>query len=153
MTSPKPTDMSAEISREKLRAMKLLQAEGCCLPKPTSIVVLDDDPTFIKTLVKFSRRRNVDICTCETFGELVQKLKTDRPDVLIVDYNLEENLKGTDVAHLTNNIPILLVSGKSQWTVHHQKLHSSIKDFLHKKYGATKVIDEALHIAKNTSHR
>ena len=119
--------------------------------KPTRILLVDDDPTFCKVISRYAKHSRCELRTCGSFQKLKVAWQELVPDVLVVDYNLGSNFKGTAIAPLIGAVPMLLISGTSHWRKQEPILHTAIKGFHHKKYGASTILDGAQTIAEKFS--
>jgi DNA-binding NtrC family response regulator len=112
------------------------------------IMLMDDDPTYRKIVERFCEKRNISLIMCKNFKELKEKWVSDRPTFVIIDFDLDENLTGPDVAKLMGWTPVMLISRKISWIPPQYAWSKNIVEFFHKKYGVSKMIDRAIELAE-----
>jgi len=115
------------------------------------VAVLDDDEVFLKVVERYARQVGIVVETFANVPALAEAISSRPYDVAIVDYYLDNDI-GSDVAESMPDLPVLLVSRKSDWVRNNPTLPSWIKGFVHKKYGAKAVLQEALALALKTRH-
>ncbi len=68
-----------------------------------SILIIDDDPSIVRTLTLLLRRAGFDMYTAQTGKEASEKLSNRRFDVALIDIGLGETL-GTDLLPLMDKV-------------------------------------------------
>ena len=101
------------------------------------ILIVDDEPAFTNTYVMFLKR----IKGLETFGALNSKdafdiLKSQNPELLLIDLNLNESVKGLDILkHALAQNPrlyILVTTGNMDGKIEEECLAAGAKVVIHK---------------------
>ncbi len=111
-----------------------------------NIILLDDDPTFGEVIKRYAKKYNISLEVKQTVSSFAEALSNTKYDVVILDYYLDE-YTGTAVAQAIHDLPIVLISRKSQWQKQTTELPTEIRRFIHKKYGADKILSEAISLA------
>ena len=84
--------------------------------KPKKILIADDDENILSTMQSLLSLEGYDVVTAENGEETLEKIRTETPDLLILDLMMPE-MDGASVAHDLNSkvggkkIPIIIVSG------------------------------------------
>ncbi len=110
------------------------------------IAVLDDDLLFLKVVERYAKQVGVEVTTAATVNQFAEIVSSSRYDVAVIDYYLD-NDKGTEIAESLTSLPIIITSRKSDWAKSEPEMPASIKEFVHKKYGAKIILQRALKIA------
>ena len=111
------------------------------------VLVVDDDPVFRAMTVQAGKRRGIDVTACGTMHELGAMTNNDLFDVAIVDYYLDsykEYLKGTDIAHVMEGTPVILISNSDHCVEAGEAWPQSVRKFMVKKAGIEAILDSAL---------
>lgn len=111
------------------------------------VYLLDDDPSFCMLAASFFKVRKVDLFTCASVNELQLKIRAEKPDLVVLDYDLGENLTGADVARSLGDVPVMLVSANPDWL---PECSGNIKGIFDKKYGISQMLNEVMEIAEST---
>ena len=123
----------------------ILSPEKLVQPKvPPRILVVDDDPTFVRIMRRAAEQKGAIVTCCQSIDEFAGLKKWDH-DAVIMDYDLGA-VTGfeltTYLEHFTKEtIPVVLVSqsnrsDSSRWP-------SSIREFVHKGLGPFAILDAA----------
>ena len=110
-------------------------------------IVLEDDPTYLRILERFAEKRNIQITSCQTFGEFKKKWKSSSPDVALIDFNLGGDLNGSEVARLLGKTPVVLMSRSRPIVQRNKSWSDNIKVFLDKSVGVSELLDAAAEFA------
>ena len=109
------------------------------------ILVLDDDTTFLLLMKRILESRNYTPLCVATYGEFQSLLKSETPDLIMLDVNLPEK-NGFDIfveLMAVHDIPVLFVTGypaSVQKTPPHaaklweEKGREGLVDILHKPF-------------------
>lgn len=81
------------------------------------ILVADDDPNILE-MMRVNLSSNYDVICCDNGEMTLEKVKTEKPDLLILDvmmpkidgYTLDLELKDVEE---TANIPVIIITGRS----------------------------------------
>ncbi len=122
--------------------------------KPPHVVLIDDDPLFLEVMTRIGRQRGVEVTTCRSLVELAMIAVVDVFDVAIIDFlldGLKSNLRGTDIATLLKEIPVVLISSGTNELEEPSQWPAAVKAFVSKKDGPTAILRAAVQEAK--SHR
>jgi DNA-binding NtrC family response regulator len=68
-----------------------------------SILIIDDNPSILRTMTRVLGREGYDLYTAQTGKEASEKLSTKKFDVALIDVGLGETL-GTDLLPLMNKV-------------------------------------------------
>ena len=68
-----------------------------------SILIIDDNPSILRTMTRVLSREGYDLYTAQTGKEASEKLSTKKFDVALIDVGLGETL-GTDLLPLMNKV-------------------------------------------------
>jgi len=85
------------------------------------ILIIEDEPSFVKLLVDVLEKENFSVSSAMSAEEGIRKIKTSKPELLILDWNLP-NMSGLDMCKLlkadieTKSIPIIMLTVKSDET-------------------------------------
>ena len=113
------------------------------------VLVIDDDPLFRALVTKVAAKRNLAVTTCASVRELGSMAVADLFDVVIVDYfldDLKQSLRGTDVAHVLESTPIVLISNNEYAFTNSDPWPTSIRKFVNKKAGVNVILNTALRL-------
>jgi DNA-binding response OmpR family regulator len=83
------------------------------------ILIIDDEPDFVETLTLMLQARNYDVVTALDGTEGLSKVRTEHPDLTILDimmpgmngYEVCQKLKTSDD---TKNMPIIMLTAKGE---------------------------------------
>lgn len=110
------------------------------------VAVLDDDVLFLKVVERYARQVGIEVGTAGTVGHFAELVAEGGYDVAVIDYYLD-NDKGTEIAESLTSLPVIITSRKSDWTKFVPEMPESIKEFVHKKFGAKVILQRALKLA------
>jgi len=85
------------------------------------ILIIEDEPSFVKLLVDVLEKENFSVSSAMSAEKGIRKIKTSKPELLILDWNLP-NMSGLDMCKLlkadieTKSIPIIMLTVKSDET-------------------------------------
>ena len=86
------------------------------------IVVVDDDPDIRDSLQEILEGRNYTVVTAADRTEGMDKIRTEKPDLLILDIMMESWMDGLDMSKTLKedpefkNMPILMLTGVKERT-------------------------------------
>jgi two-component system, NtrC family, response regulator HydG len=124
----------------------LLNAEP--LPR---ILLIDDDTSFGRIMVKFSEKAALPLTYCSSVEEL-ESIDISKFDVAILDYELQ-NITGVQLARLLSrlglDIPVMVISSYQQISV--QDLPPCVVSFVPKTGGPLEILSKALETFHRTS--
>jgi len=108
------------------------------------VLLMDDDPTFGKMMLKAAKAKNVRMTYCKNLAEF-RNLKSLDFDVFIVDYDLGE-VNGSELTtyveqYSKEEIPTILVSQTNQ--LNSSSWAATIREFVHKRVGPYAILDAA----------
>ena len=126
----------------------------------TRLYLVDDDAVFLKDLeIEFREAGNFDISTFAT-GELCIAQLTNKPDIIILDYQLNgidrDAMHGIDtldrIKEFDASIPVIMLSGQDSIDVAVNCMHHKAYDYVVKSETAfvrlKNNITSALHLQK-----
>ncbi|MDA9951410.1 response regulator [Oligoflexaceae bacterium] len=110
------------------------------------ILLYDDDPIFCDIMAATAKKKNIHLTICRNLNELLRKWES-KPDLVLLDCNLDEDLKGQDVARLIEKTPVILISeSKPSASVK----DANVKGFIEKVIGPSKLLKRALAEGKKS---
>ena len=112
-----------------------------------TVLILDDDPVFRKIADRHARKSNIRTILCTSFDDLEFQMSIIKPDVAILDYQIDIETTSVDHAYLLGNVPVLLTSRRSNWIP--EQLPRNFRTFVPKKYGAEKIVREAIRLGQS----
>jgi len=123
----------------------LLASEKVMVPRSIPrVLLIDDDPTFGKMMIRAARAKNVPITYCKNLVEF-RKIKSFDFDVFIVDFDLGE-VNGSELTRYMEQfskeeIPTILISQTNQ--TDSNSWAPTIREFVHKRVGPYAILDAA----------
>lgn len=109
----------------------------------THVLVVDDDVLFAKQVQKLASREGMNCSTISDIKTLLTKTPREEGfDVIIIDYNLID-VKGTEVASLFPNTPVVLISSSMDWMEPETECTQNTVSFVCKSCGIPEIIKEA----------
>jgi DNA-binding NtrC family response regulator len=98
-----------------------------------TLLIIDDEVDFCEIIGSALRNDCVHISCANTIGEAVKKLSAEKPEVVILDYNLPDGT-GLDLiqqfGYLVDNIPIILVTANPTVQIRRNAHEMGIHDIL-----------------------
>lgn len=117
------------IENEELRlavqglfARKRKEKEGKAMHTPASILIVDDDPVFVKAIGAVLESNGYQINSAGSKDEAMEKITRDRPDLIILDIMMDKMTDGFEMCYKLKHdpelksIPILSMSAITQET-------------------------------------
>jgi two-component system phosphate regulon response regulator PhoB len=111
----------------------------------TSVLIVEDEPE-IREMLNFSLTRAGFTVTEAATGEMaLQRLDTDLPDILIVDWMLP-GMSGVELAkrirrdELTSALPLLMLTARSEETDVLKSFESGIDDYMSKPFSPKELV-------------
>ena len=86
------------------------------------ILIVDDDPDIVEAMKVVLEDKNYKVASAKSGEEGLKKVKSDKPDLIILDIMMETGDKGFDVARALKrdknykNIPILMLTAIKERT-------------------------------------
>jgi len=108
------------------------------------VLLIDDDPTFGRLMLKAAKTKDVEMTYCKSLADF-RLLKDLNYDVMIIDYDLGE-VNGSELTtyieqYSKEEIPTILVSQTNQ--VDSSSWAATIREFVHKRVGPFAILDAA----------
>jgi signal transduction histidine kinase len=80
------------------------------------VLCIDNDAAILQGMAALLGNWQCDVLAAESLDDAIQKLKGTRPDIILADYQLDDNKNGLDAmdsicANLNDDIPGILVTG------------------------------------------
>ena len=75
------------------------------------VLVLEDDPSVRRPLVKFLELRGFSVVTADTADEGLEILRKQQPVAAVIDLRLERGSGRDVIASTPSNIPVIIFSG------------------------------------------
>lgn len=136
------SDGQSRLPRPRVRATVLSIARYKNMQNIQNILLFDDDPIFLKIAKRFADKRRLPMTPVETFEEFKEQWSRSRPDLVILDYDLNFGLLGPHIARLLGSTPVILISRKTRKIEEGGHWSANIRSFFHKKYGIPRLIGE-----------
>ena len=117
-----------------------------------TVLLIDDDPMFGAVLKRTAKRLRIAVDTVPPEGLTAAGLRhrlakeAANYDVVIIDWDLAADVGGVEVAGWVS-LPVILCSRRGRAEAPDSPWPESVKRFLHKKFGAEALLDEALAVA------
>ena len=125
------------------------------MPRPTKVLIVDDEPA-IREMIRFSLMSNGFECTEADDTDTAQSsLKTDAPDLILLDWMLP-GLSGLEFAQLlkrnpsTRNIPIIMLTARSEESSKVLGLNSGADDYVTKPFSPRELVARILAVLRRT---
>ena len=86
------------------------------------ILIVDDDPDIVESMKVVLENKGYKVTSAKSGEEGLKKVRSDRPDLVVLDIMMETGDKGFDVARALNrdknykNIPILMLTAIKERT-------------------------------------
>ena len=112
----------------------------------TSILVVDDDPIIRDVVQMVLVGNGLDVDLCVTGLEAVRSAHDAPPDCAVVDVSMPD-MSGLEVCRalredaLTSDVPIILLTGRSQWLDVASGFAAGADDYLVKPFTAEDLIN------------
>ncbi len=114
-----------------------------------NILIIDDDPIFRANISKVGKKMKLPLTVCASMRELNSLALPKLFDVAIVDYyldGLKEYMRGTDIAAVLDETPVILVSSNNHCLSDAQSWPQSVRKFMNKQLGVQAILKSALQI-------
>ncbi len=125
------------------------------MPRPTKVLIVDDEPA-IREMIRFSLMSNGFECTEAGDADKAQNsLKTNMPDLILLDWMLP-GLSGLEFAQLlkrnpsTRNIPIIMLTARSEESSKVLGLNSGADDYVTKPFSPRELVARILAVLRRT---
>lgn len=123
------------------------------IPSIENVLLFDDDPIFLKIAKRFADKRHLPMTAVESFEDFKQQWSRSKPDLVILDFDLELGLLGPQIARLLGDTPVILISRKARHMDEGAHWSDNIQSFFHKKYGLPRLIGEVHAVLGVKAHR
>src|SRR5690606_12932211 len=108
------------------------------------LVLIDDDPAFCSIMASFAASRGIELHYFNTLQEMGSLGRLADYAAAIVDYDLG-SMNGIEIAEYLpvffNDMPMLLISGRSRSNSEKRPWPSSVRRFVHKDEGPDAILD------------
>ena len=125
------------------------------------LIVLDDDPLFCSLIESIAKRKNINLFAYHEPDAFFTAIDEEKPDAVLVDFNLENELDGVDViTKLNKSFPTILISCDDPWsasTIGYKKISSYLKNnedlqFVHKNQGPRFILSNIVRLIRQQGH-
>lgn len=106
------------------------------------ILIVDDEPNIIGTVVPLLRRQGYEVSSAMTGRAALQSLDRDRPDLLVLDLGLPD-VEGVDLCvqvRQVSGLPILVLSARGAEGDKVRALDAGADDYVTKPFGAEELL-------------
>ncbi len=121
------------------------------------ILVIDDDPIFLYTTMRWLKARQFDVITAEDGCKALEEVKFNQPDLIITDIMMPK-MSGIELVNylhndLNNKIPVILVSGMEEKAVIRESFKLGPIDFFIKPFDYSHLLRVILRIENKIHYR
>jgi len=112
-----------------------------------NLLVIDDDPIFLKTLRRAASQEQIAITECGSLQEIDAVALPGIFDVAVVDYYLDgirHDLRGPTLAQRLGSTPTVLVSQKEECVSERDPWPRNVRTYLNKGKGPHSILEAAL---------
>lgn len=116
------------------------------LPK-LNLLVIDDDPLFLKTLRRAASKEQIAITECGSLEEIDAVALPETFDVAVIDYYLDgirRELRGPKLAERLGSTPTVLVSRRGECISEQDPWPGNVRYCLNKEKGPRTILRAAL---------
>jgi twitching motility two-component system response regulator PilH len=111
------------------------------------ILIVDDSPTEIHVLKTMLEKHGFDICSAESAEEGIEKTKSEKPDLVLMDVVMPGMNGFQATRELSRNeetagIPVIIVTTKDQETDRVWGLRQGAKDYLTKPVSESDLVSK-----------
>jgi len=107
-----------------------------------SLLIIDDEVDFCEIIGSALRNECSHITVANSIGEAVQRLLSEKPEIMILDYNLPDGT-GLDLvnqfSYLIGDVPIILVTANPTQQIKQNAKDLGINDVLQKPFALTRL--------------
>ena len=106
------------------------------------ILIVDDEPNILGTLVPLVRARGYEVFSAMTGRAALESLERDKPDLIVLDLGLPD-IDGVEVCRLvreTSNVPILVLSARGAEGDKVAALDAGADDYVTKPFGTDELL-------------
>jgi two-component system, OmpR family, KDP operon response regulator KdpE len=106
------------------------------------ILIVDDEPNIIGTVVPLLRRQGYEVCSAMTGRTALESLDRDKPDLLVLDLGLPD-IEGVDLCvqvRQVSGLPILVLSARGAEGDKVRALDAGADDYVTKPFGAEELL-------------
>lgn len=119
------------------------------------ILMVDDEKKVTDLLVNFLNSNNYQAIGAINSKEAFLALERYRPDIIILDLNLQEEVTGIEVLRkakqLNPNVEVIVLTGVGDNGANDEALASGARIVIHKPATVTEMLDIINELAKNLS--
>lgn len=123
------------------------------VPKEKSVLIVDDDKYFRKTLTSILTAKGFKVEVAENGLNALEVLKSITPDVIVLDLHMPI-MSGVELMNtlieIGSNIPILVLSGFLEETIISKLQHFDGSDFLCKSFNEQELVQKVESILGKT---
>lgn len=109
---------------------------------PAKILIVDDEPRYLRLLSFNLESEGYEIITTDNGEEAIQIISTSNLDLVILDIVMPhlDGISTCERIRRFSNIPIIIISARSEEINKVQALNTGADDYISKPYSATEVI-------------
>ncbi|MBP7822878.1 response regulator transcription factor [Candidatus Gracilibacteria bacterium] len=110
--------------------------------KKISILLVDDDHGIVDSLLLYLQESEFDVHTCFHGDEVLEKFRTIKPDVIILDINLpgQDGLTILRTLRSESSVPILMLSARDDQSNINTSFEFEADDYIGKPFSPKEVV-------------
>jgi CheY-like chemotaxis protein len=112
---------------------------------PLRVLVLDDDPLFLRRVQQVADPARYVITVCESVADFVEAMNKGVYDVVLLDYYLDD-FEGPEVADTLGAVPVVMMSNKIDPIEDNYPWPAPVRRFVNKKLGPVAVLEAAMDV-------
>ncbi len=92
------------------------------MAKDVKVLIIDDDPDLVEAMKVVLESKNYHVVTAESGEEGLERVRSEHPDLIILDVMMETRDKGFEVSrkiradHVSRNVPVLMLTAVKEET-------------------------------------
>ena len=120
--------------------------------KKNKILIVDDEPNFIKLIQYNLQKEDYAVETAAQGGVALRKIKEDMPDLVFLDLKMP-GMDGIEVLRqiklLDRNVPVIMISGHGDIETAVEAMRAGAYDFISKPFEPNEMLIKARNALKN----
>ena len=120
--------------------------------KKNKILIVDDDPNFIKMIQYNLQKEDYAVDTAAQGGEALEKIKEEMPDLIFLDLKMP-GMNGIETLSqlkaLDRNVPVIMISGQGDIETAVETMKAGAYDFITKPFEPSEMLIKVRNALKN----